>query len=67
MWEAGGRSKDAHVGSKLGINSLYELPDTNFCDFFFINVEFILSVKKCKKVIFEKNKVQKFAKKTDSP
>jgi len=38
-----------------------------FVIFFFINVEFILSVKKCKKVIFEKNKVKKFVKKADYP
>ena len=34
---------------------------------FFINVEFILSVKKWKKVIFEKTKIKKFAKKADYP
>ena len=67
VWQAGCRSTDAYVGSKLGRNKLYESPDTDFCDFF-INIEFILSVKKYKKVIFEKkNKVKKFAKKADYP
>ena len=38
-----------------------------FVIFFFFNVEFNLSIKKCKKVIFEKTILKKFLKKADYP
>ena len=36
-------------------------------NFFFFDVELILSVKKGKKVIFEENRLKKFVKKADHP
>ena len=43
------------------------MPGTIFCDFFFFDVELILSVKKCKKVIFEEKRLKKFARNPDYP
>ena len=43
------------------------MPNSDLDDFFFFDVEIILSVKKCKKVIFEEKRLKKFAKNPDHP
>ena len=55
--------RNGHFKSELVRNNYMSCQIPIFVIFFFFNVKFILSIKKCKKVIFENTILKKVAKK----